>query len=270
MSKKLSDKFFYDGYVVVKNILTKNDINLVKNFSSEILNDFSKYTKIKYLDYKCWDDPKFTIKIMKFRKNYRELFSFFYDTIQSNIVLKQICSKNNIVKKIKQILGISSNKISHSNVILRIDGPDDPRNIYDWHQERSYYPMNEDGNGMVVWIPLVNIEEKIGPLHAAIGSHKEGFLRPNIIKKKGFSTQKKVPKQYLKKYQNKLTAIKLNAGDAIFMHMNTFHRSGMNASNLFRLSIVSRYHDASKKDFRPFADLGNYKYHNFTFSKILP
>jgi ectoine hydroxylase-related dioxygenase (phytanoyl-CoA dioxygenase family) len=268
MSKKLRNSFLSNGYVIVKKILSKDDINLVKSFSAEILSDFSKYTEMKSLNYKCWNDPEFTKKIMKFRKNYREFFSFFYDTVQSNIILKRICSKSSIVKNIKKILDISVNKISHSIAILRMDGPDDPRNIYDWHQERSYYPMNEDGNGIVVWIPLVNIEEKIGPLQAAIGSHKEGFLEPKIFKKKGFSTQKKVPSQYIKKYQNKLISIKLNAGDAIFMHMNTFHRSGKNLSNLFRLSIVSRYHDVSKKDFRPFADLGNYKYHNLNFSKI--
>lgn len=268
MHNKLRNIFLSDGYVIVKKILSKDDINLVKNFSVDILSDFSKYTKMPSLNHKYWNYPKFTKNLMKFRKDYRELFSMFYDTVQSNIFLKRICSKKNIVKNISKILDISENKISHSNAILRMDGPDDLRNIYDWHQERSYYPMNEDGNGIVVWIPLVNIQKKIGPLEAAIGSHKQGFLEPNILKKNGFSTQKKVPSKYIKKYKNKLISIKLDAGDAIFMHMNTFHRSGKNSSNLFRLSIVSRYHDVSKKDFRPFADLGNYKYHNLNFSQI--
>jgi hypothetical protein len=268
LNKKLQKRFLSEGYVVIKNVLNYNDLILAKTFISEILNDFKKYTKIESVSYKSWGDKKFTKKLMTFRKNHRELFSFFYDTVQSNIILKRISSKNNIVRNIKNILNISSNKISYSNSILRMDGPDDPRNIYDWHQERSYYPMNEDGNGIVVWIPIVNISKKIGPLQAAIGSHKEGFLEPKIIKKKGFSTQKKVPSKFIEKYKSKIKSIKLNAGDAIFMHMNTFHRSGKNLSDLFRLSIVSRYHDVSKKDFRAFADLGNYKFHSFTLSSI--
>ena len=54
--------------------------------------------------------------------------------------------------------------------------------------------------------------------------------------------------------------------------MNSFHRSGKNMSNKFRLSFVARYHDNSKDDFRPFYDTGNYNYSkmkNLEFKKFL-
>jgi ectoine hydroxylase-related dioxygenase (phytanoyl-CoA dioxygenase family) len=207
--KQLKNFYLHNGYVVVKKVLTKEEINIVKKFSSEILSDFQKFTKIKFLNYKSWSSTKFTKKMMTFRKNYREVFSFFYDTVQANIYLKKIASKNTIIKNIERILDLSEKRISHSNAILRMDGPEDSRNTYDWHQERSYYPMNAEGNGIVVWIALVNINEKIGPLQAAIGSHKEGFLEPKIIKKKNFSTQKKVPRRFIKKFQNRIKSIKI-------------------------------------------------------------
>ena len=99
--------------------------------------------------------------------------------------------------------------------------------------------MNEDGNGIVVWIALSKISNSIGPLHALKGSHKEGFINPSTIKKKNHSTQHKIPKQIIDKYKSNLKVFNLNPGDAIFMNMNTFHKSGKNKSNKFRLSIVT-------------------------------
>jgi hypothetical protein len=57
-------------------------------------------------------------------------------------------------------------------------------------------------------------------------------------------------------------------GDAIFMDMRTFHCSGFNTSENFRLSIVSRYHDNSKQDFRPFYGSGNYDFHKLKNSDL--
>ena len=42
-----------------------------------------------------------------------------------------------------------------------------------------------------------------------------------------------------------------------FMNMHTFHKSGKNYSNKFRLIVA---HDNSKGDFRPFYDTGKYNY----------
>ena len=60
----------------------------------------------------------------------------------------------------------------------------------------------------------------------------------------------------------------MNPGDAFFMSMNTFHRSGKNLSKVFRLSVIARYHDTTKDDFRAYADLGKYRYHKITNKEL--
>jgi len=249
----IKNKFVKDGYVVVPKVLNTKEINYIKKISSKI---FGKFYKKK----KNWDSLSFNRYLAQIRKKTPENFSYFYNTLQSNINLKKIASNKKVINNIKNILKIDDSNVSHSICNMRIDSFIDQRNSYDWHQERSYYPMNEDGNGIFVWIALSKISNNIGPLHALRGSHKEGFVIPSTSKKKNHSIQHKIPNQIIDKYKSNVEVFNINAGDAIFMHMNTFHKSGKNKSNKFRLSIVARYHDNSKDDFRPFFDTGNYFY----------
>ena len=198
---------------------------------------------------------------MNFRKKNPKIFSYYYDLVQSNIILKKITTNNKILNNISKLLKISINSISHSNVMVRMDGPEDSRNTYDWHQERSYYQINNKYGGIFVWIALVDINEKIGPLELIPSSHKYGFIKPIPKKKKLGSLQNKVPINYIKENKDNIVSVKIKAGDAIFCDMNTFHKSGLNKSGLFRLSLISRFHDSNSDDFRSYSDPGNYNYH---------
>ena len=241
----LKNKFQRNGYVVVPNVLNINDIRLIKDISSKI---FGR----KYKNSARWSSVDFNKYLAKLRKKNPKNFSYLYNTLQSNINLKKIASNKKITTTIEKILGIKEHNISHSICTMRIDSFIDERNSYGWHQERSYYPMNEDGNGVFIWIALMDISKELGPLHIMKESHKEGFIKPITTKKNNSSTQHLIPKKIINKYQNNLETFEIKKGDAIFVNMNSFHRSGKNISNKFRLSIVARYHDNSKDDFRPF------------------
>ena len=65
---------------------------------------------------------------------------------------------------------------------MRIDSFIDQRNSYDWHQERSYYPMNEDGNGIVVWIALSKISTASDLFTLLKAVIKKGSLIPLQLK----------------------------------------------------------------------------------------
>ncbi len=249
----IKNKFKRDGYVVVNKVLSKVDVAKLKNISSKILGKFYKKKA-------SWNCKHFNKYLFDIRNKNPEAFSFLYNTLQSNIFLKKIASNDVILKNINYLLKIKDNNISHSICHMRVDSFGDDRNTYDWHQERSYYPQNEDGNGIVVWIALQDIKKKLGPLNALKGSHKAGFVKYKTFKKKNFSTQKKIPVKIIDKYKKGLVEFNIKAGSAIFMNMHTFHKSGKNYSNKFRLSIVARYHDNSKGDFRPFYDTGKYNY----------
>ena len=205
---------------------------------------------------------------MGFRKKYPKLFSYYYDLIQTNITLKKITTKEIILKNVSKLMKIDINSVSHSNAMIRLDGPSDDKNTYDWHQERSYYKMNSKSGGIFVWIALVDMVQEVGPLEICTGSHKSGFIKPKVSKKKNGSLQNIVSTFYLNKYKKKVKSIKMNAGDAIFCNMNTFHKSGKNISGLFRMSFISRFHDSHADDFNSYSDPGNYNYHPYNNLKL--
>jgi len=264
----LNQKFLGNGYLIEKNILSKNNQNLILDLLSNNLKKFEKQIGYKNINRESWKDSKFTSKLMKFKNKHKESFSFYYDTIQGSVLLRKIASDSKILNKVSKILKIPITSIAHCNIIARMDGPAENKYTYGWHQEGNYYPMNGKGNGLFAWIPLNKIINKIGPVHACRKSHNEGLLNPTVVKKPGTAVQRQIPNKYIKKYKNNVESLNMNAGDALFMSMKTFHRSGENLSNLFRLSLVARYHDTTKDDFRPFADLGKYRWHKITNKEL--
>jgi ectoine hydroxylase-related dioxygenase (phytanoyl-CoA dioxygenase family) len=260
-------KFNKNGFIIKKNVLSKKDINLLVKMISFNLNRFKKKT-LTNVNILSWKNKTFTRKIMFFRKQYPKLFSYYYDLIQTNVTLKKITSKEIILKNVAKLMKIDINSVSHSNSMIRLDGPSDDKNIYGWHQERSYYKMNNRSGGIFVWIALVDMTKEIGPLEVCSGSHKSGFIKPNVKRKKNGSLQNILPAFYLNKYKKSVKSIRIKAGDAIFCNMNTFHKSGKNISGLFRMSFISRFHDSHSDDFNSYSDPGNYNYHPYNNLKL--
>lgn len=261
------ENFRKNGFILKKNILNNQEINSLLRMAAYNLNRFKKKTNTD-ANLHSWKDIKFTKKIMNFRKKFPKIFSYYYDLVQTNIILKSITSKKNIINNVANLMEINHSSVSHSNVMIRMDGPNDDKNTYGWHQERSYYNMNGKTGGIFVWIALVDMTKNLGPLEICIGSHKKGFIKSKNKKKFKGSLQKIVPASEIKKYKNKILSVKMKAGDAIFCNMNTFHKSGSNISDVFRLSLISRFHDSYSDDFNSYSDPGNYNFHPYNNLKL--
>ena len=51
--------------------------------------------------------------------------------------------------------------IGVSGTMLRLDPPNDRRNLYDWHQDHSYYRQNKSGkNGLVISVHYIILTKK--------------------------------------------------------------------------------------------------------------
>ena len=133
---------------------------------------------------------------------------------------------------------------------IRMDMPNDRLHSLSWHQDRSYYMQNYDGNkGLVCWIPLMNIKKSLGPLQICSRSHIDGFINNfKSYRKNNSSTQKKI--EINKKY--KIINSTVKEGDALFLSKNTIHASGKNISNLIRFSLQVRIHDLMDENYLSF------------------
>ena len=253
----MENNYNQNGYAVIKNIVPASRINaLLEN----IYNLYKKYSNDNELDSieNPWNQKVFHKKLIEFRQTEPKLFGAIYDSLKTSLTLTQLVSDDSIVNNVAKFLNVSPSDISISEPMCRLDVPNDKRNALEWHQERSFFPQNRDGkNGLVCWIPIIDVTEEMGAIHISPKSHNDGFVKSSIKIKENstYTTQILVPEQNVKKYDDLIVPV--NAGDAIFFNMLLFHRSGDNKSNHIRIAIQSRYHISTADDFVPF-ELNNY------------
>lgn len=98
-------------------------------------------------------------------------------------------------------------------------------------------------DGIVIWIPLVDIDENNYPLEVIPKSHKNGIL-PSIEDKN--STWEIKPEFY-----NEIDFIPVGCerGDVVFMSNFTVHRSSNNGDERLRLACSTRYDNENEKTF---------------------
>ena len=84
-----------------------------------------------------------------------------------------------------------------------MEAPSDSRNLYDWHQDQSYYPQNE-GNGekgLVVWVPLLRLTSiQAGALTTANVATMR-VLKPIKTQESGAQFANTVSNDRMKKYE---------------------------------------------------------------------
>ena len=240
------------GYLLDKNLVDKRKIILIKNSIKYLLKKYLKKFPSKDIDE----------QLIYLRKKDKTKFGYLFDSLQTLSINYEILSNFKILKKISNLLNVDISSITLTDVALRLDPPHDERNSLGWHQDSSYFRQNNNGkNGIVLWTPVVQISEKMGRLEFLKDSHNIGPLniRKKVHKKKNKSSKRDIDPKKLKKYKT-ILKYDLNLGDTLLMNMDMVHRSGKNTSNKFRISLIGRYHNMTKKDFNP--GLNIYKYSN--------
>ena len=106
------------------------------------------------------------------------------------------------------------------------------------HQD--WRSMQGSLNAMVVWVPLVDVNEALGALEIVPGSHRWGLLPSEQDE-----WYRKVAEAERFTYQS----VEVAAGDALFFSSFLLHRSGNNITDAIRWSCHFRYNDLSEETF---------------------
>ena len=240
--------FEENGFIILKNIISKKKINQIQ----KAIISRSKIYLNKKTNIKSFNDKNFHKDLIKLKKKDPKKFGSFYDSVQKSLVLYSILTDNKLISEVCFVSKLKKENISINGENIRMDMPHDKLHKLDWHQDRSYYFQNRDGNkGLVIWIPLINITNKIGPMKACEKSHKLDFISnyQKKISSRNSSTQRSVD---FDKKNFKIINLNVNCGDVILMSKNTIHASGANISNLIRFSLQIRAHDLMDPDYLSF------------------
>jgi ectoine hydroxylase-related dioxygenase (phytanoyl-CoA dioxygenase family) len=112
---------------------------------------------------------------------------------------------------------------------------------WEWHQDYGYWYKNEflfPDQMMSIMVAITDANKENGCLQVIKGSHKMGRIEH------GFSGEQVGASQHyvdLALKRMELVYVELKAGDALFFHSNTLHRSEANLSDRARWSLISVY-----------------------------
>ena len=184
-----------------------------------------------------------------FYAGYRELIAVnrayggeVYDLVKQIPAFLRLISSPRGESLFRQLRGTDLPGIGAASYGIRIDNPGEDRFRSHWHQEYLFQPQSVDG--IVMWTPLLPIEENMGPVSVCIGSHKDGLRKcsrsaaysdKSGAYKIGIVDDEQVAAGYAK--ASPLT----RPGDLIVLDYLTIHQSGYNTSDKSRWSVQSRF-----------------------------
>ncbi len=110
-------------------------------------------------------------------------------------------------------------------------------------EHQDWVSMQGSLNSLTCWVPLIDVDQSLGPLEILPKSHRLGLIEhldvggvPPFIEK-----QNKPDGDYV--------SFVMDAGDALFFNPFTVHRSGNNKSDKIRVSAHFRYDDCCEESF---------------------
>lgn len=131
------------------------------------------------------------------------------------------------------LMGVKNVRLYHDQALFKEPGG----GATPWHIDQYYWPL-DTRDTITMWMPLCDIEEKMGMLTFASGSHKKELVFKHEISDE--SNQE--VKNYIKENDFPITrATTMNAGDATFHYGTTIHGAPGNNSDKMREVITIIY-----------------------------
>ena len=213
---KYKKKFNSDGFIVIKNILTKNQVMNAKK------------------------DLEFFLKKNSKEFNSRDI-NFASNNVINSIHNMNEWSWTKKIQKNKNIRSIAKVLIGEEIEDFGAELFSKPAKIglpAPIHQDNYYWCIN-NSNALTVWIALEDADSKNGGVYYIKKSHKLGVLEHKPSFAKGSSQTLKYPESMKILGRKKVPTLK--AGDCIFHHCLVVHGSNPNKSNRARTGWTVRY-----------------------------
>ena len=248
LSKKNFSKFNDSGYLVLKNVLGATQKKIIVKAFYAIL---SKYVKIdKNFSNLNFSNNSLHKKLINFRKRNPKKFSDFYFELGFNASLRSIFYSKKFINMFSKILKTKKEFILINGFMLRLDAPFDKKHTLPWHIDGAYYEQTDPFyNAGVCWMPLTNNSFDNGTVRFIPDSNNKSKVHPRNMK---FTRKSKLASAVIEapvseKEKKSIKDVNASFGDAGIFHMLLKHKSGKNISKKFRLTLICRFHDISKK-----------------------
>lgn len=217
MKPKLKEQYESDGFVVVENLFTSQEVTSFKQEIQRIISEVQREGTANGNDFSN---------------------GVYVGLATKSDIFKNLASDSRIVSALKEIIGDNIMFLS-DKAVAKTSSKDFAS---PWHQDWPYW---KGSNKLSVWIALDDATPDNGCLKIIPGSHRATVEHEqHVNSKEGFGNRLRAEDID----ENKAIAVPVKAGAVIIFHDLTFHSSYKNISGKDRWALISTYKDAMLED----------------------
>jgi hypothetical protein len=172
-------------------------------------------------------------------RNHRPIAGILFDALKKLPSYVRLACAEKHERYSKALLRTSFVGFANRGYGIRMDNPREDEYSTQLHQE--YVSNLSSQNAAVLWSPLRDVTDALGPMTICPGSHTSGVF--TIVKAAEGSRGLVIKGEAeIAKRFPRISPI-VHVGDCIFLDFLTLHESGKNQSDRARWSMLSRYFD---------------------------
>jgi ectoine hydroxylase-related dioxygenase (phytanoyl-CoA dioxygenase family) len=173
------------------------------------------------------------IRDLKDRDTYAKAFLQVTNLWESDDTVKKFVFEKAFAQTAADLLGVDKVRLYHDQALFKEPGGGHTP----WHQDKFYWPLDTD-KMITMWMPLFDIDDEMGMITFASGSHIAGPVKNVEISDKS----DEIYSRYVSDCGFKIwKPDSMKAGDATFHLGWTIHRAGPNLSKTMRAVMTVIY-----------------------------
>ncbi len=209
------DAFRRDGHVVVRGLATADEIRAMRPVIERVVREVAAN-----------EDQQGRID------DYSKLFTQVTNVWRVDDAARRIVFNPRFASAAAQLLGVRAVRLYHDQALFKPPGAARTP----WHQDRYYWPLDTDLT-VTMWMPLVDVDEALGPMRFASASHLSRDLGDLAISEEVDARLAAA----VEKHGWPVVDSPIRAGDATFHAGGTIHSAGANRSNRVREVLTVIY-----------------------------